>query len=187
MIEALATRDVLPTAADSADFEEARWIAALRRGDAEAFERLYRRRVDALYGLAWRLTADAAQAEELVQEVFVRAWQHRERFNNGDHFVRWLRQVAIHTWINQLRRARPEAFDDEGEPELPAAPAPAHGERLDVRRAVAALPPRLRAVVVLFDVYGLRHDEISDLMEISVGASKVQLHRARRRLKEMLR
>ena len=186
MIEALATRDVLPTSADIADFEEARWIAACggatprpSSGSTAGF--------DALYGLAWRLTADAAQAEELVQEVFVRAWQHRERFNNGDHFVRWLRQVAIHTWINQLRRARPEAFDDEGEPELPAAPAPAHGERLDVRRAVAALPPRLRAVVVLFDVYGLRHDEISDLMEISVGASKVQLHRARRRLKEMLR
>lgn len=186
MIEALATRGMLPAAADSADFEEARWIAALRRGDPEAFERLYRRRVDALYGLAWRLTADVGQAEELVQEVFVRAWEHRERFNNGEHFVRWLRQVAIHTWINQLRRARPEAFDDEGESDLPAAPAPAHGVRLDVQRALAALPPRLRAVVVLFDIYGLRHDEISDLLRISVGASKVQLHRARRRLKEML-
>jgi RNA polymerase sigma-70 factor (ECF subfamily) len=183
----LATLGAQPAAAERAEPEEARWIAGLRGGDAEAFERLYRRRVGALYGLARRLTADVAQAEELVQEVFVRAWERRERFHNVAHFVRWLRQVAIHTWINQLRRARPEAFDDDGGADLPAPPPPPPGARLDLERALARLPPGLRTVLVLFDVYGLSHHEISGHLGISAGASKVQLHRARRRLKEMLR
>ncbi len=187
MIEALATPGMRPAADDDSELDEARWIVDLRRGDPTAFERLYRRRVGALYGLARRLTSDVAQAEELVQEVFVRAWEQREKFNSALHFVRWLRQVAVNTWINHLRRTRPEALDDEeGDTGPPAPPGPPPGARLDLERALALLPPRLRAVVVLFDVYGLSHDEIADLMQMTAGASKVQLHRARRRLRELL-
>ena len=108
----------------------------------------------------------------------------------AERLDRWLRRVAVNTWINHVRRGREASLEEltadgpplEGET-LPPAPV---GVRLDVERALAALPPALRAVVVLFDVYGLRHEEISGLLDITAGSSKVQLHRARQRLKEWL-
>ena len=104
---------------------------------------------------------------------------------------RWLRRVAVNLWINRVRRHRPAELDSEAAlAKLPAAGSPqgdAAAARLDVERALAALPARQRAVVVLFDIYGLRHEEIAESLGMSGGASKVTLHHARRRLKEILR
>jgi RNA polymerase sigma-70 factor (ECF subfamily) len=183
--------DAAPPAADLA---EERLLRGLRRGDEPAFETLYRRHTGVVYGLAYRLTGRASDAEELTQEVFARAWEHRERFRSLDHFLRWLKRVAVNGWINDLRRketAASKAGDDEVERDLedgaPRVPAGSPGLRLDLERALAALSPRLRAVLLLFDLYGLRHDEIAEALGITAGASKVQLHRARTRLQEMLR
>jgi len=175
--------------ADAVDLEGARLVAAARRGDEAAFEALYRRHVGQVLGLARRLAG--ADAEELVQETFARAWEHRREMRSPVHLKRWLRRVAVNLWINELRRRRfGDRRPDRAEPEAAdaVAPTPARpaGLRLDLERALAALTPRLRAVVVLFDLYGLRHDEIADAMEMTPGASKVQLHRARTRLREIL-
>jgi RNA polymerase sigma-70 factor (ECF subfamily) len=174
---------------EPAALEDARLVRDLGRGDVAAFETVYRRRSRAVYGLAYHLCGRHGDAEELAQEVFVRLWQHRSDVQSREHLDRWLRRVTVNTWINQLRRTREASFEalvEDGlpEPEAPAAHSGAVG--LDLERALAALPPALRAVVVLFDVYGLRHDEIAELVGITAGSSKVQLHRARRRLKEWL-
>jgi len=167
------------------DLAEERWVRALRAGDGGAFEALYGRHRGRVYGLAFRLTGARAEAEELTQEVFVRAWEHRSGFESGTHLARWLRRVAVNLWINGLRRREPEG-EEPGADRLAGGGAPPSGLRLDLERAIAALPPRLRAVLLLFDLYGLRHEEIAEQLEITAGASKVQLHRARRRLQEML-
>lgn len=174
---------------EPSDLEEERLVRDLRRDATASFEQLYARHHRRIYGLAFRLTGRPSEAEELVQEVFVRAWDHRAGFRGALHFGRWLRRVAVNTWISQLRRREPASTleDDADEIERrPAADGAPPGTRLDLEAAIAALPPRLRAVLLLFDLYGLRHEEIADQLEITVGASKVQLHRARRRLREVL-
>jgi len=179
----------MSAAGQPADLEEARLVRDLRQGDAAAFESVYRRRARSVYGLAYHLSGRHGEAEELAQEVFVRLWEHRADFESGEHLGRWLRKVTVNTWITHLRRAREASLDalrEDGLAEPEAPPVSSGGARIDLERALAALSPALRAVVVLFDVYGLRHEEISELLDITAGSSKVQLHRARQRLKEWL-
>ena len=163
-------------------------VAAVREGDATAFEGLYRQLVRGVFGLALRLAHDRTEAEELTQEVFVRAWEGRARFLSAAHLRNWLRRVTVNEWINRARKHKAVPFDDEGEG--PGARIAAHsappGIRLDLERALGLLSPRLRGVLVLFDVYGLDHAEIAATMGMTAAASKVQLHRARRRLRELM-
>jgi len=175
-------------APEPADLEEERLVRAVRSGAAEAFEQLYARHHRRVYGLAWRLTAGGrGEAEEIVQEVFVRAWEHRAKFESALHLRRWLRKVAVNLWINRLRGHESiELGDDERLAREAAPPAASPRVRIDLESAIAGLPPRLRAVLLLFDLYGLRHEEIADELGITAGASKVQLHRARKRLREVL-
>jgi RNA polymerase sigma-70 factor (ECF subfamily) len=169
---------------------DVRRLTAFRRGDEAAFEELYRQHVSLVYGLALRLTYRKSDAEDLTQEVFCAAWEHRTGFQSPSHLVNWLRRVAVNRWLNRARRRRefeldagPEASEPT-EPEAPPTSAPT--VRVDLERALASLSPRLRAVVVLFDLYGLGHQEIAEELGMTAGASKVQLHRARTRLKEIL-
>jgi RNA polymerase sigma-70 factor (ECF subfamily) len=179
-----------PEPSARAELAEVRLVADLRRGETAAFEELYRREVRGLYGLALRLSCRPSEAEELTQEVFVRAWEARRTFASFAHFKNWLRRVTVNEWINRMRRMRPVALDDEGpvaaRVAVAASPAGLPGLRIDLERALALLSPRLRAVLLLFDLYGLDHAEIGELLGMTVGASKVQLHRARRRLRELM-
>lgn len=182
---AAATPPARPTAEPDAAAD--RLVERLRRGDAGAFEALYRQLVSGVFGLAVRLTHDRGDAEELTQEVFVRAWEARERFDSLPHLRNWLRRVTVNEWIDRARRRRELPLDEEGAAARRlAVPAGAPGARLDLTRALALLSPRLRAVLVLFDLYGLDHAEIGSTLGMTAGASKVQLHRARRRLRELL-
>lgn len=186
----MATELAIVEAPRAVETEEDRLLAAFAAGQAAAFEALYRRHASAVHGLTYRLSGRRSEAEELTQEVFVRAWQHRDGFESGAHLLSWLRRVAVNLWINELRRIHPESLAEEvdGEPraELPDTRPGVPGLRLDLERALARMPPRLRAVLLLHDLYGLRHEEISRCLDITRGASKVQLHRARTRLKELL-
>lgn len=179
-----------PEPGPPAELVEARLVSALREGDSGAFEQLYRREVRPLYGLAMRLSCRPSEAEELTQEVFVRAWEARGSFASFAHFKNWLRRVTVNEWINRIRRQRPLALDEEGgvaaRGSALASPARSPGLRIDLERALARLSPRLRAVLLLFDLYGLDHAEIGEMLGMTAGASKVQLHRARRRLRELL-
>ena len=181
-------QEMTAAGAEPVELADVRLVRALRQGDAAAFETIYRRCVPAVYGLARHLCGRPDEAEDLVQEVFVRAWAHRDDFQSLEHLKRWLRKVALNTWISRQTRGREPSLDELAvtgfEPVSPDPPPGTAG--MDVRRALAALPPALRAVVVLFDLYGLRHDEIAELVGVTAGTSKVQLHRARQRLKEWL-
>jgi RNA polymerase sigma-70 factor (ECF subfamily) len=158
-------------------------------GDMQAFERLYRDNVGRVHGAILRLVGmDRARAEELTQEAFVRAWQKLSSFRHESAFSTWLYRLGVNTALMDLRGRREEATVDEAALEAAAGgevPFCA-AERGDLERAVSELPPRARAVLVLHDVEGWKHEEISAELGMAVGSSKAQLHRARGLLRRAL-
>lgn len=181
-----ATAAVAPVDIDQA---LARQAAA---GDASAFEALYRRHAGRVHGVVARLVGyDRARAEDLTQEAFIRAWQALPAYRFESAFGTWLHRLAVNTALMDLRarRSRPQVDDDEAALEHAGAPDSAgHSTALtlDLERAVATLPPRARAVLVLYDVEGWKHEEIADALGMAVGSSKAQLHRARGLLRTRL-
>jgi RNA polymerase sigma-70 factor (ECF subfamily) len=180
----------VPTPAPEADLS-----LLLRRaqaGERDAFEDLYGKLKGRAFGLALRLAGRVPEAEELVQEVFVRLWLNRDKIQSGAHLRAWLKRVMVNLWITTLRDRQRWASPGEDDEQLdrPAegrsAASGGAGLRLDLEQALRTLPDRMRTVLVLFDIYGYPHAEIAAEMGIEVGTSKVQLHRARQRLREVL-
>jgi RNA polymerase sigma-70 factor (ECF subfamily) len=151
-------------------------------GDMGAFEELYRGHVGRVHGAILRLVGmDRGRAEELTQDAFVRAWQKLSSFRHESAFSTWLYRLGVNTALMDLRGRRDAKETDIEDLELAAGgdvPFCA-GERGDLERAVSALPPRARAVLVLHDVEGWKHEEIATELGMAVGSSKAQLHRAR--------
>jgi RNA polymerase sigma-70 factor, ECF subfamily len=170
-------------------------VVAAREGDRAAFEALVRATMADTYTLALRLTGDEEDARDVVQEAYLRAYRAIGRFRGDAAFTTWLYRITANCASTSLgRRSRhrhePLADDaplaDEHPDTDPVAMATAGALRDRVTDALADLPPRLRAVVVLRDVYDLPHEAIAAELGISVPAAKVRLHRARRRLREQL-
>jgi RNA polymerase sigma-70 factor (ECF subfamily) len=167
-------------------------VAAARSGDSDAFAALVRATYDDTYTLAYRLTGNEEDARDVVQEAYLRAYRGIRRFRGEARVTTWLYRITANCAANQLgsrRRHRHESLDVAAEP-ADAAPAidpvdraVAADLRATVAAAIADLPPRLRAVVVLRDVYDLPHEAIASELGITETAAKVRLHRARRALR----
>jgi len=181
------------TASSSAHSEttsrDAELVKRARDGDVAAFEAIYRLHVARVLGLCLRMVGDRDRAEELTQEIFVRAWQKLGTYGERAAFSSWLHRVAVNTVMSHFRKTKHDRSSVPLE-ELAHAPEPTRqdgpGAGVDLERAIAALPPRARLVFVLYDIQGHRHDEVASFMDISVGASKAHLHRARTILREIL-
>jgi RNA polymerase sigma-70 factor (ECF subfamily) len=164
-----------------------------RRGELGAFEELYGLYASRLYNLAYRMLGNAADAEDALQDTFLAAHRRLESFRGEAALGTWLYRLAVNQCLDRMRsRAGREAkaTDSLDEPNAtwqPAGPADRPAERMDLKRAIARLPEGSRSVFVLHDVEGLEHQEIGRLLGISEGTSKSQLHKARLRLREMLR
>jgi len=172
--------------ADSSDL-----IQRAQQGDQAAFEELYRAQVGRVYALCLRLTADAARAEELTQDAFVRAWERLASFRGESAFSSWLYRLTVNVVFLSQRASRRRELrvfttDDPAALERPVDASSTAAGELDLERAIATLPPGAREVFVLHDVEGYRHHEIAQLTGIAVGTSKAQLFRARRLLREAL-
>lgn len=155
------------------------------RGDVTAFEALYRAHVAMVHTLARRMLGDS-QADDLTQDTFVRAWQRLSTFRGEGSFAGWLRRLATNVCATQARRGQREHVVGPQVDELHAVPDPPAGARLDLEAAIERLPPRARAVFVLYDVEGHTHEEVARLLGIDSGTSKSQLHRARHLLRMAL-
>lgn len=159
-------------------------------GDLEAFEALYRSHVHRVYALCLRMSGDAGHAERLVQDTFVLAWRKRASFRGEAAFGTWLHRIAVNAVLTDRRsRGRRQARLDalEEDPEAIRATPPADpGTRMDLERAIQALPEGARDVFVLHEIEGFTHEEIAEMSGIAVGTSKAQLHRARSLLKDRL-
>lgn len=177
-----------PVSRDPSD--DAPLARAAAGGDTRAFETLYRRHVGRVHGAILRLAGGRhARAEELTQEAFVRAWQKLPGFRFESAFGTWLHRLAVNTALMDLRARKndpvEQGVEEDSLPESGASPfCPA--EREELERAIAELSPRTRAVLVLHDVEGWKHEEIASELDMAVGSSKAQLHRARRLLRHAL-
>ena len=175
--------------------DEARLVAAAKAGDSEAFAELVRRTEAEVYTLAYRLTGNQEDARDVAQEAYLRAFRALKRFRGDARFSTWMYRITANCASTHLSRRskghHDELSDDESVPDDrpesdPVGMAEAGALRARVNAALADLPPILRAVVVLRDVYDLPHDAIASELGITESAAKVRLHRARRKLRERL-
>ena len=165
-------------------------MALAAAGDRRAFERLYRLHVSRVFSLCARMLNDPARAEELTQDVFVRAWEKLHLFRGEAAFGTWLHRMTVNVVLNARKsegrlRSRFEDDDGDGMDALPARPL-APGDRMDLDAAIAKLPRGARRVFILYDVEGYKHEEIAEMLGVTTGATKAQLHRARMLLRERL-
>jgi RNA polymerase sigma-70 factor (ECF subfamily) len=168
-------------------------VQAARAGDRRAFEELVRATASDTYSLAHRLVGNDEDARDVVQDVYLRAFRGIQRFRGDAQFSTWLHRITANcaaTHLGRRLRHRHEEIDDDVVDEHPGrdpqAVAESHALRDRLTAELAELPPRLRAVVVLRDVYDLPHEAIATELGITVTAAKVRLHRARKRLRERL-
>lgn len=192
MLNAAVTDLMTDTTALAAAETDNGLVRAAVGGDMHAFEAIYRRHVGRIHGVIQRLVGGAGvRADDLTQEAFVRAWQALPQFRFESAFSTWLHRLAVNTALMELRSRRSQPLFDDGEDrldDLGMADSAGHNTALslDLERAVATLPPRARAVLVLYDVEGWKHEEIAGELGMAIGSSKAQLHRARQLLRERL-
>jgi RNA polymerase sigma-70 factor (ECF subfamily) len=171
-------------------------VAAAKKGDRQAFDEVVKATYADTYALAFRLTANEEDAKDVVQEAYLRAYRGLKRFRGDSSFTTWLYRITANCASTQLgKRARhrhdvldPETNDvRDTRPDLdPEARVEGALLRERLAEALQTLPPRLRSVVVLRDIYDLPHEAIAAELGISEAAAKVRLHRARVRLRTEL-
>jgi len=156
-------------------------VLRAQRGDLRAFERLYRTHVGRVGGLVRRMMG-TDHAHDVTQDIFVRVWQKIGTFRGESAFGTWLHRVAVNVILQRRSALRTErerfTSDESALDEVPGRVRTDHAD-VDVERAIERLPNGARTVFVLHDIEGFTHEEIGELLGVTSGTSKAQLHRAR--------
>jgi len=178
---------------ESADVDEL--VESAKAGDHLAFEQLVRLTYTDTYTLAYRLVGDEEDARDVVQETYLRAHKGLKRFRGDAQFSTWLHRITANcanTYLGRRGRHSHDLLPDDPviadlNPQRDPEQRVGLGDLRDqLSAALLELPPKLRAVVVLRDIYDLPHETIADQLGITESAAKVRLHRARKRLRERL-
>jgi RNA polymerase sigma-70 factor, ECF subfamily len=174
-------------------------IARAQQGDAECFEALYGLHKRRVYSLCLRMTGNVAEAEDLTQEAFLQLYRKIATFRGESAFSTWLHRLSVNVVLMHLRKkGLPEvSLEESMEPQQEDGPRKDIGtrdnvlagsiDRVNLERAVESLPPGYRIIFVLHDVEGYEHNEIAEMMGCSIGNSKSQLHKARMKLRDLLK
>jgi RNA polymerase sigma-70 factor (ECF subfamily) len=186
-----------PLKPDAASLKET--IRLAQQGDAAAFETIYQLHCRRVYALCLRMVGDPVEAEDLTQEAFLQLFRKIHTFRGESAFSSWLHRLTANIVLMRFRKKRPIAIsldevirpDDEhdrptleiGAPDLRLIGV---FDRVNLQTAVQQLPEGYRSMFLLHDVQGFEHNEIATMLGCSVGNSKSQLHKARRRLRELL-
>lgn len=191
--------DFRESRAPSSERPEAEIIRLAQAGDAAAFEHLYKSHSRRIYALCFRMTGNAALAEDLTQDVFLQVFRKIQTFRAQSAFSTWLYRLAVNIVLMRRRIKRLKETSLEGGSEAEGdAPRPREigradrhlggvVDRLNLKRALRQLPRGYRQIFLLHDVMGYEHHEIAEALGCSVGNSKSQLHKARMRLRTILR
>jgi RNA polymerase sigma-70 factor (ECF subfamily) len=174
------------------DFELAQRSAA---GDREAFAELYHRHFRRVYALTLRMTSNPSTAEDLTQEVFIHLYNKIGSFRGDSAFTTWLHRMTVNHVLMYFRKSstRSELLTREGETPIQIVRGTENAnkmpvvDRIALEKAISELPPGYRSVFVLHDVEGYEHEEIGRMLGCSTGTSKSQLHKARLKLRDLIR
>jgi RNA polymerase sigma-70 factor (ECF subfamily) len=165
-------------------------IARAQKGDVDAFERIYRAHVGRVTALCLRLTGDGQAAEELMQDVFVKAWERLPAFRGESALSTWLHRVTVNAFLHERRSKSRRGAHEETTDDIAAIPVAMvssdPGDRMDLENAIARLPKGARTAFVMHDIEGYKHEEIAAMSGIAAATVRAQLHRARRLLMEAL-
>ena len=183
----------------STETSDAEVIERAQRGDAEAFRMLYEKHKRRVYSLCLRMTANTAEAEDLAQEAFLQLYRKIGTFRGESAFSTWLHRLSVNVVLMHLRKKSLPVVsleettqggeDESAKRDFGADDAALSGsiDRMQLQRAVDSLPPGYRMIFVLHDVEGYEHNEIAKIAGCSVGNSKSQLHKARMKLRDLLK
>jgi RNA polymerase sigma-70 factor (ECF subfamily) len=174
------------------DYELAQRSAA---GDMAAFEELYRRHFRRVYALCLRMTGNPDEAEDLTQEVFIQLQKKVGSFRGDSAFTTWLHRMTVNQVLMHFRRrkSRPEFITEDAETPIQIVQGTENHNRMPVvdkiilEDAISKLSPGYRSVFVLHDIEGYEHGEVAEMLGISEGTSKSQLHKARLKLRQLIR
>lgn len=164
-------------------------VAEAQKGDMHAFQQLYDRHHRRIYGLCWRMLADKDSAEDVCQEVFVQLWHKVGNFRGESKFSTWLHSVATNVVLGHVRQQKnwiQRVFSIEEKTVEQTVELDNDDNISALDRHIQRLPERARLVFVLFAVEGYRHEEIGKMLNMAVGSSKAQYHRAKTLLKQSL-
>jgi len=175
----------------TSDFDLAR---AASLGDRGAFEELYHRHHRRVYSLCLRMTSNPSEAEDLTQDVFIQLFRRIGSYRGEAAFSTWLHRLTVNQVLMRLRKKDIKFETTTTDGELPinaelqsGSPIiPPFIDAIALERAITQLPPGYRTVFVLHDIEGYEHEEIANLLNITVGTSKSQLHKARIKLRSLL-
>ena len=180
--------------------DEAETIERAQDGDRVAFEYLYRLHSRRVYALCLRMVRNPSEAEDLAQDVFLLVLRKIHTFRGESAFSTWLHRLTVNLVLMHMRKKSPPIVsiestsdpDDETHPPSIEVGAPdllLEGaiDRINLERCIERLPVGCRKVLVLYDIQGYQHNEIAEILGRSIGGSKSQLHKARTRLRELLR
>ena len=181
--------------------DETTLITDAKAGDPEAFHWLYEKHYRRIFALCWRMVGNHALAEELTQDTFLQVFRRLNTFRGDSRFSTWLHRIAVNETLMSLRRRQhiveelplEEPDDDSNRPnqieklEVVDRRLASSNDRVRLEHAVSQLPSGYAAIFVLHDVFGYAHHEIAELLGCTVGNTKSQLHKARMRLRTMLR
>lgn len=188
-----------PRQQSGTDFNEAEAIERAKHGDADAFQSLYDKHKRRVYSLCLRMTANTAEAEDLAQEAFLQLYRKIATFRGESAFSTWLHRLSVNVVLMHLRKkslpvvsleeTTQGADEDSPKKDFGADDIVLSGsiDRMQLQRAVDDLPPGYRMIFVLHDVEGYEHNEIAKIVGCSIGNSKSQLHKARMKLRDLLR
>jgi len=179
-------------AKEPSDYELAQRSAG---GDTAAFEVLYRKHYRRVYALCLRMMGNPVEAEDMTQEVFLQLFNKIGMFRGESAFTTWLHRMTVNQVLMHFRKksTRSELLTDEGETPVQIVKGTENPgmmpvvDRISLERALQQLPPGYRTVFVLHDIEGYEHYEISDMLGIAEGTSKSQLHKARLKLRQLIR
>ena len=184
--------DIATEQQQQSDYELAQ---AASSGDMRSFETLYERHHRRVYSLCLRMTQNTAEAEDLAQEVFIQLFRKIGSFRGESAFTTWLHRLTVNQVLMHFRKkgVRLEQTTDDGETPVQVVRGTENPgsmpvvDRIALDKAISQLPPGYRTVFLLHDVEGHEHEEIARMLGCSVGTSKSQLHKARMKLRGLLR
>jgi RNA polymerase sigma-70 factor (ECF subfamily) len=188
-----------PQPIESEKLHDSEVVRRVREGDAKIFESLYRSHCRRVYALCLRMVGNTTEAEDLTQEAFLLLFRKLHTFRGESVFTTWLHRLVVNTVLMHLRKKSVPAISIEGasDPDDDTASSrmdiatfdlllEGSIDRINLGRCIAQLPEGSREIFVLHDIQGYQHNEIAELLGRSEGVSKSQLHRARKRLRELL-